>query len=754
MKIQRRLSFILTRNVVLLGLGVSLVVGLVRADIILGREVSRISASTNILIKAVAAPAGQAAFSLDPVLARQAVAGLVDSPYVQSVAVVDDFETTLTRHDKPSQQAGLLFSTFLKDKWKGEYTIPLSAHGRNFGRLEVTMNSAAVMEDLRALIIFELLGSLAVFLLVAVLLALVFYRTLTRPLVSLENHLSHIDPAKPQNAALPMPKGHEKNELGALVNGFNTLLGRIDEGILEIQKEQNLLNGLFDSLPIGVTVWDEDGRLLQINEAFIEVTGYTTKDIATLEDWFPLAYPDEEYRELVFQEWSADSQEENAIRQFKVVCRDETVKDIEFRAVFLSDKRAVVTMLDVSDLKQYEESILQAKEEAEQASRSKTLFLGNMSHELRTPLNGVMGLQQLLKTSNLNKEQKKYVELTLQSTRRLTRLLGDILDLTKIESGKMEVFEKPLSISETFGLVDQLFRTPCEQKNIELVLKVGDDMPHSVLGDSVRLQQILNNLVGNAVKFTDSGAITCEAYPLKGEDPNSIRVLFSVTDTGIGIDENNLPKLFQEFTQADEGYKRTYQGAGLGLSIVRQLVALMGGRLSVESELGAGAAFHFSIPFKLTPPAQVPLSESSGSDFSGFNVLVVEDDETSRFIAVKLLETFDNTVHAAEDGRQALELLQSTPCDVVLMDVQLPEFDGVAATKAIRKGEAGAQHQNIPIVAMTAFAMSGDKETFLDAGMDGYVPKPIEADELKTALSNALKKRNKSRQASQRPQET
>jgi len=386
--------------------------------------------------------------------------------------------------------------------------------------------------------------------------------------------------------------------------------------------------------------------------------------------------------------------------------------------------------LDITELRR-------AKEQALAANQAKSEFLANMSHELRTPLNGIMGMLQLLGLTGLNAEQEDYALTGLQSCERLIRLLTDILDLSRIESGKMSIQSEPLDLRQVLDQLQALFIPAIRQDGITFELAIDPDIPPCLLGDAARLQQVLTNMVGNALKFTHGGSVKVQASLLPATKNGQTRVLFSIADTGLGIPDDKLGQLFRPFSQVSQGYTRSYQGAGLGLSICKRLVELMGGNISVESEEGRGTTMHFTAVFATAPslePDAFPANPEQDRVREGLKVLVVEDDQVSSVSVAMILRKLKTDPIQVEDGRQALTALRRERFDLVLMDVQMPVMDGVEATQAIRFGSAGEKMKSIPIIALTAYAMSGDRERFLQAGMDDYLAKPISVAELKRVI--------------------
>ncbi|MCX8131665.1 MAG: PAS domain S-box protein [Clostridia bacterium] len=477
---------------------------------------------------------------------------------------------------------------------------------------------------------------------------------------------------------------------------------------------------------------DTDGNILEANDAAFKAYGYTREELLS-KSVFELRN-NEEIPQVAKQLKIADA--EGTLFETEHIRKDGSVFPVEVSAqgTTIGNKRVILSIIrDITERKKAERELQLAMEAAETASRAKSEFLANMSHEIRTPLNGIIGMTDLTLLTELTKDQKENLVTIKTCADTLHRVINDILDLSKIEAGKMLIESIQFDIRELIEKTVKPHYTNARLKGLKFIHNVNKEVPETLMGDPTRLQQILNNLIGNAVKFTEAGEINIQVDNYLIIDSRAY-MKFSISDTGIGIAQEEMSQLFKNFSQVDGSITRKYGGTGLGLAISKHLVEMMGGTIWLKSEKGKGSTFYFTIEFSVGSMA------ARAGSISGINsllektentleILMAEDDKVNQILTTQILEKKGHRVDIANNGAEALKKLSEKNYDAILMDIQMPELDGIETTRRIRAAEEGTD-RHVPIIALTAFALEGDRERFISAGMDYYVSKPVSMEEL------------------------
>ena len=532
------------------------------------------------------------------------------------------------------------------------------------------------------------------------------------------------------------------NSSGNVIGAIESIRDITERKLVEedLRRSQEKYHSIFENSILGLYQSIPGGRYLSVNPAFARLFGYSCPEemMACVSDIGHQLYVNPEDRQRAIKQLIEQGFLEGF--ELEVQRRDGTKFWVSMNTKIGQDENGLHydgTVEDITKRKRAEEMLLASKEAAEAATKSKSEFLANMSHEIRTPMNAVIGMTDLLLDEDLTTNQKEYVETIRSSGEALLDIINDILDISKIEEGMMELEHQPFSLQRCIKESIDLGAENRAKKGLELEYRIEDNIPAVVLGDFARLRQILVNLISNAVKFTEKGniSITVSGREIKGD---RYEIHFSVKDTGIGIPEDKADRLFQLFSQVDASTARRYGGTGLGLAISKKLVQMMNGKIWVESRIGAGSTFHFTIEVPPTINSPIDAGKSIFCPKAYFyrdpdqsmRILLAEDNMVNQRVALCMLTKLGLQGDVACNGHEVLKALERHSYDVVLMDVQMPGMDGLETTKAIRQRWSDGPR----IIAMTASALKGDREMCLEAGMDDYISKPVRIEELAKAL--------------------
>ena len=491
----------------------------------------------------------------------------------------------------------------------------------------------------------------------------------------------------------------------------------------------------YDYSPCGLVTLLPDGTITEINQTLLGWIDYENKELSgqrRFQELLPVG-------ERIFWEthFAPLLQMQRSVSEVNFTLRRKDgskfpalVSALEVQNEARQPELIRLAIFAIGDRKRYELELLLDRRKAEQALRAKADFVSLLTHEIRTPLNSIIGVSHLLRGTQLSPEQKRYSEMLASSSENLMSLLNSILDYSKVDSGKARIEERPFEFERTIRTTALAFQAPALRKGIDLFVRVGSSIPVYLCGDSVKIGQMITNLIGNAIKFTARGSVTI-AVELIEDTPNYVDLRFEVIDTGIGIAEDIIPKIFEEYSQADQNTGATYGGTGLGLAIVHKLAALHGSRISVTSTVGRGSTFRFSLRLKHASEAQKVTRAAPVVDDSlrGVRVLVADDSEDNQIILAMTMKQWGVEVTPAMNGQEVLNALETQSFEIILMDLRMPVMDGYATTAAIRK-LPNARSANVPIIAFSASATLGDQDIVSNLQFQDILGKPYKPDEL------------------------
>ncbi|MEA2029539.1 MAG: ATP-binding protein, partial [Campylobacterota bacterium] len=521
---------------------------------------------------------------------------------------------------------------------------------------------------------------------------------------------------------------------------------RLENRVLEIEKQKREIDSILNGSTT-ILMLNDYQEMTRANQAFFDFfdqysnyDAFKRKHQCICEFFYPIieeGYITQEYIDGLY--W-VEYLYKHAHQNFKVaIPKHNRIYHffIHVSSIVLNEKDFyLIELIDITLEKELEQELIDARDMAQKANESKSIFLANMSHEIRTPLYGIIGLTNIILKSDLKPQQSNYLNKVKNSSEALLNIINDVLDYSKIEARKLSIEKNSFNFNELLQSIKDLFEYQIEQKGLELILDIDSSIPNRLLGDKLRIIQVLNNLLGNSIKFTDKGSIKVSVHPL-AKDQKNIKLHFCIQDSGIGIDKEDQTKLFAPFSQIDSSNTKKYRGTGLGLVITKEIVELMGGEMTLDSQKGVGSRFCFTLVLEYVDPIDKHTTllskEHKEVKFKG-DILLAEDDEINQIVAKEYLKSYGLNISIAHNGKEAVELVQQKEFNLIFMDLQMPIMDGFSASKQMRQMGIDS-----PIIALSAAVMKSDRELTKQAKMDGHISKPIDLKELEEILYRYLK---------------